>query len=52
MARFLTISAKCSDLCWIEFTDSNSVTHEKDGYVPYKIGIGGGTFAKQKMVVI
>lgn len=35
----LKISAKCSDLCWTEYTDKNGQTTESDGYVPKNIGI-------------
>lgn len=37
----LRISAKCSDLCWTEYTDKNGKKTESDGYVPANIGIGG-----------
>jgi len=36
----LTISAKCSDLCFCRYKD-DSETHVHDGYVPTGIGIGG-----------
>ena len=35
----LRISAKCSDLCWTEYTDSKGKKTESDGYVPENIGI-------------
>ena len=35
----LRISAKCSDLCWTEYTDKNGKKTESDGYVPSNIGI-------------
>jgi len=35
----LRISAKCSDLCWTRFTDSNGNQTESDNYVPQGIGI-------------
>jgi len=35
----LRISAKCSDLCWTEYTDKNGKKTESDGYVPQEIGI-------------
>lgn len=35
----LKISAKCSDLCWTEYTDKNGKKTESDGYVPEGIGI-------------
>ena len=35
----LRISAKCSDLCWTEFTDKNGTKTQSDGYVPKGIGI-------------
>ena len=37
----LRISAKCSDLCWTEYTDKNGNKTESDSYVPSNIGIGG-----------
>jgi hypothetical protein len=40
----LSISAKCSDLCWTEYTDNNGNVSESDGYVPNDIGIGGGDY--------
>ena len=38
----LRISAKCSDLCWTEYTDSKGNKTESNGYVPEQIGIGDG----------
>ena len=35
----LKISAKCSDLCWTEFTDSKGKVTNSDSYVPEGIGI-------------
>lgn len=35
----LTISAKCSDLCYTRYTDKNGKETESDGYVPQGIGI-------------
>jgi hypothetical protein len=35
----LSISAKCSDLCYTKFTDKNGKETESDGYVPQGIGI-------------
>jgi hypothetical protein len=35
----LRISAKCSDLCWTEYTDAKGNKTESDGYVPEGIGI-------------
>ena len=35
----LTISAKCSDLCYTKYTDKNGKETESDGYVPTGIGI-------------
>ena len=40
----LSISAKCSDLCFTNYTDNNGNETETDGYVPYDIGIGGGDY--------
>ena len=38
--RVVSISAKCSDLCSSSFQG-----HEKQGYVPDAIGVGGGDYA-------
>ena len=35
----LKISAKCSDLCWLNFTDSKGNQTISDSYVPEGIGI-------------
>lgn len=35
----LTISAKCSDLCWTSYIDKDGIKTESDGYVPEGIGI-------------
>ena len=35
----LKISAKCSDLCWTEYTDKNGNVTNSDSYVPEGIGI-------------
>jgi hypothetical protein len=42
----LTISAKCSDLCWAEFIDEDGNRTESDGYVPRDVGIGGGDYVE------
>ena len=39
MKGVLKISAKCSDLCWTEYTDSKGNVTNSDGYVPQGIGI-------------
>ena len=39
----LRISAKCSDLCWTEYTDDKGKVTNSDSYVPEGIGIGDGT---------
>lgn len=39
--RVASVSAKCSDLCSFEFGG-----REKDGYVPYNVGIGGGDYVQ------
>jgi len=39
----LRISAKCSDLCWTQYTDSKGNTTESNSYVPEGIGIGDGS---------
>lgn len=39
--RILTLSAKCSDACFVEYDEL-----EKDGYVPWDIGIGGGDYVE------
>lgn len=38
----LKISAKCSDLCCTEYTDSKGKVTNSDSYVPEGIGIGDG----------
>jgi hypothetical protein len=35
----LSISAKCSDLCWTQYTDKNGNVTKSDSYVPQGIGI-------------
>ncbi len=35
----LKISAKCSDLCWTQYTDKKGKVTESDSYVPEGIGI-------------
>jgi hypothetical protein len=35
----LSISAKCSDLCFTSFTDAKGNVTKSDGYVPQGIGI-------------
>jgi len=43
--KTLTISAKCSDLCFCVFyNDESGNSFEKDGYVPNDLGIGGGDY--------
>jgi len=45
--KTLTISTKCSDLCFCSFyNDESGNTFEKDGYVPSGLGIGdfGGDY--------
>lgn len=37
--RFISVSAKCSDLCVVRYHDMD---HE--GYVPRGLGIGGGDY--------
>jgi hypothetical protein len=37
--RILSISAKCSDLCFTSFTDAKGKLTKSDGYVPQGIGI-------------
>lgn len=39
--RLVSISGKTSDLCHVEYKSAVS-----DGYVPYKIGIGGGDYIR------
>ena len=44
--RFLSVSAKCSDLCSIQYgTTSN------DGYVPEGLNIGGGDYVEIELCV-
>lgn len=38
-ARMANISAKCSDLCFVQMNDK-----EHDGYVPEDMGIGGDDY--------
>ena len=40
-ARIARVSAKCSDMCNVLFPGKEDYT---DGYVPGKIGIGGGDY--------
>lgn len=40
--RVAGLSAKCSDMCFINYPDGS----EKDGYVPSDIGIGGGDYVE------
>jgi len=42
----LTISAKCSDLCFCSFTNKAGYTYESDGYVPSDLGIGDGDYVE------
>jgi hypothetical protein len=42
----LTISAKCSDLCFSTLTAAGKVIFEKDGYVPDGFQIGGGDYVE------
>ena len=42
--KILSVSAKCSDLCSIEYVDENGKIIEHDGYVPENIGVGGGDY--------
>lgn len=39
--RVASVSAKCSDLCFVSIGDA-----EKDGYVPHDMGIGGGDYVE------
>lgn len=39
--RVMSTSAKCSDLCFVQFQGQ-----EKDGYVPRDCGIGGGDYVE------
>lgn len=48
--RFLTVSAKCSDLCCTTLkSEDGSVIKETDGYVPHGLGIGGGDYIEFKI---
>jgi len=40
----LSVSAKCSDLCFTTYIDKDGNETETDGYVPRDIGIGGGDY--------
>ncbi len=39
--RIVSVSAKCSDLCFFE-----TIGFESDGYVPSNFGIGGGDYVE------
>ena len=39
MAKILTVFAKCSDMCWVGYTNEKFEKFEHDGYVPEGIGI-------------
>jgi hypothetical protein len=39
--RIAQVSAKCSDLCCVQQDGQ-----DKDGYVPYGMGIGGGDYVQ------
>lgn len=40
----LKVSAKCSDLCWVEAADGDQFLGERSDYVPEGLGIGGGDY--------
>lgn len=40
--KLVSITAKCSDMCFIQFWDGK----EQDGYVPSKFGIGSGDYVE------
>ena len=41
----LKISARCSDKCSIAaFDKKGEIARQDDGYVPYGLGIGGGSY--------
>jgi len=43
--RTLSINAKCSDMCALEFIDTEKdIKIEKHGYVPRNLGIGGADY--------
>lgn len=46
--RIIHVTAKCSDLCCVEFPDGT----QHDGYVPDKIGIGGGDYIEFKYCML
>lgn len=47
--RILSFIAKCSDSFGMTITDNSKYIAEKDGYVPYDIGIGGGDYIEMKI---
>lgn len=43
--RTINVQAKCSDRCFVQYYNSNTeVSKDKDGYVPYDLGFGGGDY--------
>lgn len=40
-ARIVQISAKCSDLCYVQIGN-----RARDGYVPEDLGLGGGDYLR------
>ena len=44
--RIIKISAKCSDMCDTRVQDDGVTVHQKCGYAPGGIGIGGGDYIR------
>lgn len=44
--EIIKVNAKCSDLCFVQYKE-----HEKDGYVPEGLGIGGGDYIKIEICI-
>jgi hypothetical protein len=44
--KILSITAKCSDLCSVGYSNEKFESFEKDGYVPKNIGIGGDDYIR------
>ena len=44
--EIIKVDAKCSDMCFVEFKG-----HEKSGYVPHDLGIGGGDYIRMSVCI-
>jgi hypothetical protein len=46
----ILVSGKCSDLSSVQVRDDEGkIVSEKDGYVPYGLGVGGGDYIELKI---